>query len=261
MEIIGKGFLSRHLEAAFGDRHPDTTVICAGVTRTTSAEIADFDREAALVHETVRRCKRTGRTLVFFSTASDSMYGAEGCSGHEDGPVYPISAYGRHKLSMEAVLASSGADWLVFRLSHIVGEGQRPHQLIPSLTAQVRTGQVTLHRNAHRDLLDVRHMVKALEGVLAIGVRHQVINVASGVLEPIERIVDGIEQRLGVRASRTMKDVYVTTTRTSTARLRMLVPEWNEIGFGPEYLPGLLDRYVGPVRGEAEFVGQAARSL
>lgn len=247
MEIIGKGFLSNHLSAAFGDRYRDTTVIAAGVTRTNSASIADFDREAELVHNTARICRKAGRTLVFFSTASDSMYGAEGCSGSESGPVYPISAYGRHKLSLEATLANSGARWLALRLSHIVGRGQQPHQLIPSLITQIRGGTVNLHRNAYRDLLDVRHMTEALDGVLDAGVRNEVINVASGVLEPIERIVDGIEDRLGVRASRNMVDVKVTTNPTSTAKLRAMVPAWNDIGFGADYLSRLLDHYVGPV--------------
>lgn len=244
MELIGEGFLSRHLAAAFADRYPDVTAVAAGVTRTTSASIADFDREAALVYDVVRRCRKSGRTVIFFSTASDSMYGAEGSTGFENGPVYPISAYGRHKLGLETMLARSGADYLAFRLSHIVGAGQRAHQLIPSLGRQVREGSVTLHRNAYRDLLDVHHLVAALDGVLATGVRQQVINVASGVPEPIERIVDGIEERLGVAASRVAVDVRVTTVPTSTDRLRKLVPQWDEMNFGPDYLPTLLDKYV-----------------
>jgi nucleoside-diphosphate-sugar epimerase len=251
VEIIGNGFLSRHLTAAFADSYPEVTAIAAGVTKTTAAVVDDFDREAALLYDVIRRCRADGRTVVFFSTASDSMYGAAGCSGIEDGPVYPISAYGRHKLALESVLAASGVDWLAFRLSHVVGEGQQRHQLIPSLVTQVRSQLVTVYRNTYRDLLDVRHLIRAINGVLASDARQQVINIASGVLEPIERIVRGIESRLGVAASRKIVDRPVTTTVTSTARLRALVPEWAEMGFGPDYLPALLDRYVGSCQNDA----------
>jgi hypothetical protein len=68
-----------------------------------------------------------------------------------------------------------------------------------------------VHRNAHRDLLDVEHLPLALDRVLASGVRQEVINVASGVLEPIERIVDSIEERFGVVAERTTVDVPANT--------------------------------------------------
>jgi nucleoside-diphosphate-sugar epimerase len=193
------------------DRYSDVTAIAAGVTKTTSATLADFDREAALVYDVVRHARQTGRTVVFFSAASDSMYGTLGCPGLVEGPVYPVSAYGRHKLGMEEILARSGVKYLALRLSHIVGEGQRAHQLIPSLGRQILDGSVTVHRNAHRDLLDVEHLLLALDRVLASGVRQEVINVASGVLEPIERIVDSIEERFGVVAERTTVDVPANT--------------------------------------------------
>jgi nucleoside-diphosphate-sugar epimerase len=70
--------------------------------------------------------------------------------------VEPRSAYGQHKLAVEGLIASSGARWLVLRLAHVVGIGQRPHQLLPAFVEQVRSGTVRLHRNAHRDLVDVR---------------------------------------------------------------------------------------------------------
>jgi dTDP-4-dehydrorhamnose reductase len=261
VEIIGDGFLSRHLARSFADRHPGVTAIAAGVTKTTSATLADFDREAALVYDVVRRTWRTGRTIVFFSTASDSMYGTRDCPGLAEGPVYPVSAYGRHKLGLEQILAKSGVDYLALRLSHIVGEGQRAHQLIPSLGRQILGGSVTVHRNAHRDLLDVEHLLLALDRLLASGVRQEVVNVASGMLEPIERVVDTIEERLGVVAERTTVDVPVVSMPTSTARLRQLVPEWAGLGFGADYLPRLLDKYLGALCARPAGLAPAPQAL
>ncbi|WP_018681851.1 NAD-dependent epimerase/dehydratase family protein [Actinokineospora enzanensis] len=246
MEIVGNGFLARHLHIAFGDRHPEVTALAAGVTRTIDATAAEFDREAALVYDVTRRCRADGRTVVFFSTASDSMYGGIGATGAEDGPVFPTSAYGRHKLAMEAVLAASGARHLTLRLAHVLGVGQRPHQLLPALVGQVRAGRVTIFRHAHRDLVDVRDVVGALDGLLASDTRDTVVNVASGVLTPVERIVEGIERRLGTRVARRYVDRPVVTTATSVRRLRALVPDWPSRD-DADHADTLLDRYVGRI--------------
>lgn len=249
MEVVGRGFLAHYLTEAFEDRYPDVTVIAAGVTKTLAASVADFDREANLVYDVARRCRWQGRTVVFFSTSSDGMYGALDSPGHEDGAVFPTTPYGRHKLAIEAVLARCGTRWLTVRLSHVVGSGQQPHQLVPALTTQIGTGVVTVHRNVYRDLIDVRHVVTALDRLLANEVGDQIVNVASGYPERVERIVTEIERRLGVTARREMiEKPNAVRTVISTARLRAVMPEWDDMGFGPNYLPALLDRYVGPVR-------------
>lgn len=249
MDVVGRGFLAHYLVDTFADRYPNVTVIAAGVTRTLAASVADFDREANLVYDVVRRCRWQGRTVVFFSTSSDGMYGAPDSPGHEDGPVFPTTPYGRHKLALEAVLAGCGVRWLTVRLSHVVGRGQQPHQLIPALARQIGTGVVTVHRNVYRDLIDVRHVMVALDRLLANEIGDQVVNIASGYPERVERIVTEIERRVGVTARREMVEKPdAVRTVIATARLRAVIPEWDDHGFGPRYLPSLLDRYVGPVR-------------
>ena len=253
MEILGTGFIARHLSEAFGDRYPEVTAIAAGVSGTgvsgtggkTDAEVtANFDREASLVYDVIRKCEAAGRTVIFFSTASHAMYGGEDSFGVEDGPVYPPLVYGRHKLSLEAVLNASNVDWLALRLAHVVGNGQPPHLMWPALTAQVLSGKVTLYRDARRDLLDVRDMIRAIDGILASGIRRQVVNVASGVQHRVEQVVDGIEVRLGLEAERTIVDMPAARVMVSTAKLRSLVPDWESVDFGQQYLTTLLDRYV-----------------
>ncbi|GGO97764.1 NAD-dependent epimerase/dehydratase family protein [Wenjunlia tyrosinilytica] len=251
MQIIGNGFLGHNLADAFAERFPEVTAFAAGVSSTAGTASADFDREAHLLYEVLRKCREEHRSLLFFSTASAAMYGASaavygasGTSGIEDGPVQPPSVYGRHKLALESVVRSSGVEHLILRLSHVVGRHQRSHQLLPALVHQVMTGAVTVHQGAHRDLLDVRDLVHAVGRLLDDGVRGRVVNVASGAPQPVEAIVDGIERRLGARAQRVNRPGPTAVTRASTRRLRLLVPDLDTGRTPAEYLDRVLDAYL-----------------
>lgn len=246
MEIVGRGFLAHHL-ATIADRHPHVTAIAAGTSTTVTESTEDFDREATLVYGVTRRCLAEGRTVVFFSTASAAMYGAPDSPGTETGPVFPTSVYGRHKLALENVISAAGVDRLIVRLSHVVGDRQRGHQLLPLLVSQVLAGRVTLHRHSFRDLLDVRHLVVALDHLLTDRVQGQVVNVASGIPQPVDRVLAGVQRRLGTSAQVTVVERPPTRAVVSTARLRTLVPAVADFGFGPDYLDALLDRYVEPL--------------
>lgn len=239
MEIIGSGFIAHHL-APLADKYPDVAVIAAGVSTTAVDSPAEFDREAELVYQVIRRCRAENRMVVFLSTSSHAIYGADDSPGTEDGPIFPTSVYGRHKLALETAVRGADVDWLILRLTHLVGDRQPPHQLLPLLVAGVRAGRVTVHRNTRRDLVDVRHLVVALDRLLADGTRNTVVNIASGVPLRTESIVRGIEQRLGRVAEWHMVDVPPTNTVVSTERLRTLVPEVADFRFRPDYLSELL---------------------
>jgi nucleoside-diphosphate-sugar epimerase len=254
MEVIGRGFLARHARDHFGSRFPGVRLIAAGVSGVHVDSAAEFTREAELVYDVLRRCRADGGTAVFLSTASVGMYGAPDSPGREDGPVFPVTPYGRHKLGLEAVCRGSGARYLVLRLSHIVGRGQAPHQLLPSLTRQLLDGRVQVHRRASRDLLDVRHLLGALDAMLGRGVHDETVNVVSGTPRPVAAVVDELERRLGTRAERVAVDRPTAPVVASVAKLRDLVPELAELDFGPDYLAGLLDRYLDDLTATATAV-------
>jgi nucleoside-diphosphate-sugar epimerase len=244
MQIIGDGLLGRNLAGAFGDRFPDVTAVAAGVSSTAAATSAEYDREAELLYDIVAHCRRQGRRLLFFSTASFSMYGFPDGEIAESDPVAPPTVYGRHKLALETVVRSSGVDHLILRLSHVVGRHQRAHQLLPALVQHVQDGEVTILEGAHRDLLDVRDMLHAVGRLLEQGVAGEVVNVASGVPQPVERIVEAIEERLGVRARRIRRPGAVSVTLASTRRLRRLVPDFRTGVSDEDYLGTVLDAYL-----------------
>jgi NDP-hexose 4-ketoreductase len=239
MEIVGTGFLARHLQTLSGTR-PDVVVLAAGVSSAISTSAADFARERALLRMVARRCRTTGRLLVFFSTASTGMYGGTDGAGREDVPVTLCSPYGAHKLALEEQLREAGPGFLVLRLAHVTGPGQPAHQLLPSLTRQVLAGRVTVHRGASRDLIGVRDVVTIIGMLLDADVRNQTVNVASGRDVPVERIVDHLAQRLGQDPERE----YVPDGRrnqVSVAKLRALVPAVDQLGFGDDYYQRVLD--------------------
>lgn len=241
MEIIGKGFIARNLEP-LAHRHPDVVVLAAGVSWAVGTSEADFRREADLLRDMAERCRATGRALLFFSTASTGMYGACEGPGREDEPVTPCTPYGAHKLALEEQLRASGAEFLILRLGHLVGPGQPPHQLLPTLVRQLREGSVWIHRGAVRDLVHVDDVVAVIDRLLTKGLRGETVNVASGEAVPVELIVDRLEQGLGTGARREYRDAGSHHV-ISIDKLRDLVPDV-AAAFGPGYYRRVIDTFL-----------------
>ncbi|CAL9648861.1 NAD-dependent epimerase/dehydratase [Streptomyces sp. DH-12] len=247
MEIIGRGFLARSL-GPIAHRHPDTVAVAAGVSWASQTSAADFDRERALIRETACRCRAEGSRLLFFSTAAAAMYGAVDGPAREDGPTRPLNPYGTHKLALEGWLRGSGTRHLTLRLGHLVGPAQPPHQLVPSLVAQVRRGTIRIHRGAVRDLVHVEDAVTLVDHLLERALDGETVNVASGHAAPVAGIVDHLAHRLGAEPRREYLDVgpaVAVAPSICTAKLRGLVPEAAAMGFGPGYHRQVLDRYLG----------------
>ncbi|MGV4924093.1 NAD-dependent epimerase/dehydratase family protein [Streptomyces sp. BHT-5-2] len=242
MRIIGRGFIARHMTAV-GDRHPHVTLLAAGVSSTRVTDPAEFAREAALVKGELARAADRGGMVVFLSTASSSLYGVRNEPAREDAEPHPLDGYGQHKLSLEEEVRTAGADWLILRLSHVVGVGQREHQLFPSLLRQMRSGSVSLHLGASRDLIDVTDVRTALDSLLRQKNRNEVVNVASGILYPMEKVVAGIESRLRVTVHKNLIQAPPSGTSVSIDKLRRLLPVW-PFSFGPDYTERLLDAYT-----------------
>ncbi|WDO05346.1 NAD-dependent epimerase/dehydratase family protein [Streptomyces murinus] len=242
MEIVGNGFVAGALRS-IAPRHPGVVALAAGVSRI-RAEYAhrDLARETALVTEQARRCASRGTRLLYFSTASAALYGTPGCSGTEDCRHPPRTWYGEHKLAMEQLVRRSGCRWLILRLTHLVGPGQRPHQLVPALVAQALGGRVRILRGASRDLLDVDDFVAMTDLLLGAGIEGETVNVASGRSIEVDAIVDHVAALTGTDPVRTYVEEASRHT-VSIERLRSLSPRtW---AFGEDYYKGVLDRSVG----------------
>jgi nucleoside-diphosphate-sugar epimerase len=242
MEIIGGGFLAQSLKP-IAERHPDATVLAAGVSSTSVISPKAFLREATLLGELLDKCAVSGRRIVFLSTATSGMYSGLDGAGREDAPVSPVTSYARHKLALEQAITASGVDHLVLRLTHTVGAHQRAHQLLPSLVRQIRSGHVTIYRGASRDLIDIVDVVRIIDALLAADVSRTVVNVASGYAVPAGDIVDHIERRLGVVAEKDYVD-QPDGRPVAIDKLIRLAPITRTMGFGRDYFRKVIDRHL-----------------
>ncbi|MGW2274981.1 NAD-dependent epimerase/dehydratase family protein [Streptomyces yangpuensis] len=246
MEIIGNGFLARHL-APLAARHPAVTVLAAGVP-THPLPDAEHLRETALVEDTVRHCLRQGRMLVLFSTVS--MYGGPGeGSGpaDESGPRAAATRYGRHKLDLERLVRASGVRHLILRLGYVLGPDEPDFRLLTALVTQVLAGRVRVQHGARRDMLHVADFTTVVDALLRTGVCDETVNVASGDCVEVADIVRHLEHRLGVTARWQVSDDGIGHC-PSVGKLRRLVPGLDRLGFGPGYHRSAIDRYLAETR-------------
>lgn len=245
MRIIGRGFIAQHL-ARIEDRHEDAAVLAAGVSSIGGGYEEQFARERDLVRRTLEECAADGRTLVLFSTASHAMYGNTVVPATEDDVAAGDSPYGNHKLGLESMVVESSVPHVVLRLSHVMGSGQRSHQLLPALVQQFDAGVVRVFAGAHRDIIDVSDVVEAVDAILAANVDDVVVNVATGRPIAISDVIDGLAARLGP-ASLEHVDGAPALTTVSVERLRQLAPSLPDLT-DPGYLDRLLDRHVPSYR-------------
>jgi nucleoside-diphosphate-sugar epimerase len=244
MQIVGGGMIAQAFARA-ADQMPGVLLFASGLSRSSQSVDSEMQREASLLYEMLRKTRADGRRIVYFSTASPHLYGTRRAACPEDGPIYPCTAYGRHKAAMEAVIRASGADYLILRLSEVVGPQQRSHQLLPALARQVASGVVTVYRGAERDLIDVADVVKTSMELFARSGRAGIVNIASGHPVPAEKIIDHLIGLSGRQVVKTYVEAAADCCLVSTARLLLRAPVASRLGFSPVYYQAVIDRYYG----------------
>jgi NDP-hexose 4-ketoreductase len=239
MNIVGNGLIARSLRP-LRDMHPRAMVLAAGAPRHNLPE-TELEREMRLVSDSIVECRRKEQMLVFFSTTS--MYGGPGSNGREDEPVTPSTAYGQHKLGLERLIADSGIEYLILRLTQVIGPGEPEFRLLASLISQMKAGRVRIQRDARRDLLYISGFVAVLDRLLGNEVRNEVVNVASGDCVPVTWIADHLDKRLGIAAEKEITPGGIAYC-SSVEKLRALAPEVTGMGFGPGYFRHAIDSYL-----------------
>lgn len=123
--VVGNGMMA-HAFGAFESR-ADVVIFASGVSDSTETRAAAFRREEELLRQT--RASNPEALLVYFGTCS------------VDDPDRRETAYVRHKLAMEALIAASAHPWIVFRLPLAIGPIHRSPTLANFLHGKILRGE------------------------------------------------------------------------------------------------------------------------
>ena len=196
MEIIGNGMMANSLLRYSADIN-DAVVFASGVSDSTLKDQQEYDREYQMLCRVIQDCRQRDKILVYFSSGG-TVYGKCNDERKEDAQLSPETVYGRHKVRCESVISSSGVRYLIARLPTVVGQTKSKTQLIPVLIKQAMEGNVTLFKDAERDIIGIADVAGIITAILRKLKRNEIINVASGISVPVSDIFSEIQDNLGV---------------------------------------------------------------
>jgi dTDP-glucose 4,6-dehydratase len=180
----------------------------------------------------------------FILISSSEVYGtAEHEPMHEEHPLNPRSPYAATKAGADrlayAYYVTYGLPIVILRPFNNYGPYQHPEKVVPRFITQALNDQpLTVHGDGHasRDWLYVDDHAEAIDVVLAADMSDlagEVLNLATGIDIPVERIADLVLERLAKPTS-----------------LKVHTPE----------RPGQVDRHVGSTAKAERLLGWTART-
>jgi nucleoside-diphosphate-sugar epimerase len=243
MEIIGNGMIAKGLLRYSADVS-DAVVFASGVSDSTLKDKQEYEREGQMLEQVIGDCKERDKTLVYFSSGG-TVYGKRNDERKEDALLCPETMYGQHKALCESVISSSGVRYLIARLPTVVGQTKSKTQLIPVLIKQAMEGNVTLLRDAERDIIGIADVARIIVSILKKLGKNEIINVASGESVPVSDIFGEIQNILGVKP--VIKIVSGgDKQRFNIDKLHAYCPE---ITFAADYYRNVIREYISQQRG------------
>lgn len=160
--VVGNGLIGK----AFKKYDRENVVFFAsGVSNSLETDVNEFLREETLLRNVLAENKR--KLFVYFST----------CSIYD--PSKKQSPYVLHKLKMEEIVASIAKQFLIFRVSNVVGKEGNPNLLINYLIRCVEDKKtIEVYTKATRNLIDIEDVCKMFELIDAEKNFNRMVNVA-----------------------------------------------------------------------------------
>lgn len=157
-------------------------------------------------------CTESPRLRALVYASSSSVYGADATVA-EDGPLAPVSAYGRTKLEAERVIQDTAptADWdaCILRLFSVYGPRERPDKLIPTAIQCALSGEpFPLFRGSEHHRRSFTYVGDAVDGLVAALNRFarcagEIINLGAptsvSTMEVLDHVADITRQPLCIR--------------------------------------------------------------
>lgn len=181
--VVGRGLVaSLFSEYSTSD---EVLIFASGVSDSSEQRESEFKRELDLIN--LHLSNYPNSLFVYFSTCSVTD------------KIFKNRKYTIHKLAVEKlIMKSSSSNFLICRLSNLVGFGGNSKNIFNYLVQSVINGKsINIWRNASRSLLDVDDMKSILESVIESGEYNRIINIASESSYSIPMIIEKIEIHFG----------------------------------------------------------------
>lgn len=136
--IIGRGLIA---SLFLDDDRDDIIFFASGVSNSLETRVEEFLREENLIKKTI--AENPEKTFVYFST----------CSIYDSSKTG--SDYVLHKLKMEQLIKNNHNQFLILRVSNVVGKGGNPNLLMNYLVRSIKNNEtINVHTKATRNLID-----------------------------------------------------------------------------------------------------------
>jgi len=180
--IIGNGLIAKSFK---NFDLPDVVFFASGVSNSLEDRKEEFNREEKLLRKTIEENKE--KLFIYFST----------CSIYDSSKN--TSSYVNHKLKMEYIVENLSHQYLVLRVSNVVGKGGNKNTLINYLISAIKSHEViNVYTKATRNLIDIQDLVQITYKLINQGEKNKIFNIAYIYGYHITEILEIIENFLSL---------------------------------------------------------------
>jgi len=226
--VIGNGLLAKTF--VHYKYNKEVVIFASGVSNSLESDAVEFNREFKLLKKTI--AKYPAIKLVYFSTLSI-----------EDESV-KHRAYIKHKLQLENYIKKNVSNYLIGRVSNVVGPIGNTHTIINYLVHAIKNGdQLDVWKQAERNIIDKEDVSFIVDELLKKKNKSSIVNIALSENILVTDIVLQIELYLQKKANAN----YINRGNKLSIDVREISKEITVLekkhGKGIEYLNHLLKKY------------------
>ncbi|MGS0748157.1 NAD-dependent epimerase/dehydratase family protein [Halpernia sp. GG3] len=176
--VVGNGLIASLFKENYRN---DVVFFASGVSNSLEKEVAHFEREENLIRKSLK--ENPDKIFVYFSTCS--IYDSS-----KNGSDYVL-----HKLKMEQIIKNESKEFLILRVSNVVGKGGNPNLLVNYLMRCAKEeNTINVHTKATRNLIDAEDIKKITEKLLNENYLNRIVNMAYLQNYSIVEILEIIER-------------------------------------------------------------------
>jgi nucleoside-diphosphate-sugar epimerase len=205
-------------------------IFASGVSKSSTNVSQEYEREKQLFLDVIR--KHPNKKTIYFSTCS----------------IYDSSSlnrpYVKHKLEMEILVKRHCKDYIIFRVSNVVGKTGNPNTLINYfVNAVVNSININVWANAQRNIIGIDDVKFIVDSKINSGAKNRIINVAVRKSEFVIDILFQVERFLQKTSVSEIIDKGCKLDIDTTDIKDELSVIESKKGEGLQYVYSLLNKY------------------